>query len=174
MSQGYNPITIANHFIDLSPKGLTLMQLLELSYISHGFTLALLDSPLADEYAGAWEFGPVFSSIYHEFKFEKPGLIKKKAQIANMKTNSLEYFVSNFDMDEEEIMEFTYKRYGKLDVWKLIAITHAEGTPWYEAWEEGKHIRGFSIRNELIKKHYKNLIEKHRSESEKSDEKHLK
>ena len=160
MSQGYNPITIANHFIDLSPKGLTLMQLLKLSYISHGFTLAHLDKPLADEYAEAWKFGPVFPSIYHEFKYEKPGLIKNKAQRANMKTKSLEYFVSNFDTDEERVMEFTYKKYGKLDGWQLSDITHAKGTPWYKAWEDGKHIRGFSISNDLIKAHYKAIIDK--------------
>ena len=163
MSQGYNPITIANHFIGLSKDGLTLMQLLKLSYISHGFTLALLDRPLADEYAEAWKFGPVFPSIYHESKFKKPGLIKNKAQTANMETNSLEDFLSNFDNDEKEIMEFTYRKYGKLDGWQLSAITHAEGTPWYDAWKEGKYIRGFSIRNELIQEYYKNLIEKHRS-----------
>ena len=53
-NQGHEPVAIANYFIDLSSKGLTLMQLLKLSYISHGFTLAFLDKPLADEYAEAW------------------------------------------------------------------------------------------------------------------------
>ena len=91
--KGHNPIAIANHFIDLSPNGLTLMQLLKLSYISHGFTLALLDKPLADEYAEAWRFGPVFPSIYHEFK-KKSGPIKNKAQKANMRINILEDFIS--------------------------------------------------------------------------------
>ena len=43
--------------------------------------------------------------------------------------------------------------------------SYAEGTPWAIAWEKakkenGKHIRGFSIRNEDIKKHYLDLIEK--------------
>ena len=158
MSQGHNPIAIANHFIDLSQKGLTLMQLLKLSYISHGFTLALLDQPLADEYAEAWKFGPVFPSIYHEFKYEKPRLIKDKAKRVNMKINTLEDFVSNFDKNEKIIMEFTHKKYGPLDGWRLSAITHAPDSPWYKAWEEGKHIRGFSISNDEIKRYYKSLI----------------
>ncbi len=158
MSKGHNPITIANHFIGLSEDGLTLMQLLKLSYISHGFTLALLDKPLADEYAEAWRFGPVFPSIYHEFKYEKPEPIKNKAKRANMEKKKLEDFISNFDEDERGIMKFTHGKYGKLDGWKLSAITHAEDAPWHKAWEEGKHIRGFSISNNEIKKYYKRLI----------------
>jgi len=165
MSKGHNPIAIANHFINLSENGLTLMQLLKLSYISHGFTLALLDKPLADEYAEAWKFGPVFPSIYHEFKYEKPGPIKEQAKKANMNNDMLEDFVSNFDQNEKTIMKLTYKKYGELDGWKLSAITHAKDTPWYQAWKEGQHIRGFSISNEKIKEHYKSLIKSSQSNS---------
>ena len=166
MSQGHNPVTIANHFIGLSANGLTLMQLLKLSYISHGFTLALLDKPLADEYAEAWKFGPVFPSIYHEFKYEKPGeRITDKAKRANMQKNILEDFTSNFDKNEKEIMDFTHEKYGKLDGWKLSAITHAEGTPWHTAWKDGKYIRGFSISNDKIKTYYQSLIENSQADS---------
>ncbi|MDE0118624.1 MAG: DUF4065 domain-containing protein [Bdellovibrionales bacterium] len=91
--------------------------------------MALLNKPLADEYAEAWKFGPVFPSIYHEFKYEKPGPIKNKAQKANMMNNMLEDFSSNFDKNERTIMEFTHKKYRKLDGWKLSAITHAKDTP---------------------------------------------
>ena len=156
--KGHNPIAIANYFIDLSRDGLTLMQLLKLSYIAHGFKLAIIEQPLSDEYAEAWRFGPVFPSIYHEFKYEKPGKIKDKAKWADMKKNVLQYVSSNFDEHEKTIMELTHEKYGNLDGWKLSAITHAEGTPWYNAWKEGQYIRGYSIKNENIKKYYKNLI----------------
>ena len=159
-NQGHDPVAIANYFIDLSPKGLTLMQLLKLSYISHGFTLAFLDKPLADEYAEAWKFGPVFPSIYHEFKYEKPRLITNKAKWADMETRTLKAVSSHFDKEEKTIMKLNYEKYGSLDGWQLSAITHAEGTPWYKAWEEGQHIRGFSISNNEIKNHYQALIKK--------------
>ena len=163
---GHDPVAIANYFIDLSsPNGLTLMQLLKLSYIAHGFKLALLDEPLADEYAEAWKFGPVFPSIYHEFKYEKPGLIKDKAKWADMKKNILQPVSSNFNVNEETIMRLTYEKYGTLSGWKLSAITHAPGTPWHEAWQEGKHIRGYSITNEKIKEHYTNLINSNQNQS---------
>ena len=161
----HNPIAIANYFIDLSSKGLTLMQLLKLSYIAHGFKLALLDEPLADEYAEAWRFGPVFPSIYHEFKYEKPGLIKDKAKRADMQKNILKYVSSEFNANEETIMKLTYKKYGALSGWQLSAITHAPDTPWHKAWKEGQHIRGYSIKNEEIKKHYKDMINSNQNQS---------
>ena len=156
--QGHEPVAIANYFIGLNPDGLTLMQLLKLSYIAHGFTLAFLDKPLADEYAEAWKFGPVFPSIYHEFKYEKPGLIKNKAKWADMQSNTLKEVTSDFSDNEKTIMKITYQKYGSLDGWQLSAITHAKDTPWANAWKEGKYIRGFSISNEKIKEHYKSLI----------------
>ena len=160
----YNPVTIANYFIAQSKNGLTLMQLLKLSYIAHGFKLAILDHPLANEYAEAWKYGPVFPSIYHEFKAEID-MITEPAQTFNMKTESLEVWTADFTENEKDIMDIVVKIYGPLEGWKLSALTHAEGTPWAIAWEKakkenGKHIRGFSIRNEDIKKHYLGLIEK--------------
>ena len=35
----HDSLAIVNHFIDLGNKKLTLMQLLKLSYIAHGFNL---------------------------------------------------------------------------------------------------------------------------------------
>ena len=163
--KGHNPIAIANHFIDLSQNGLTLMQLLKLSYIAHGFNLAFLDKPLADEYAEAWKFGPVFPSIYHEFKYEKPGPIKDKAKWADMQRNILQYVSSNFNVNEKTIMKLTYEKYETLSGWQLSAITHAPDTPWHQAWTEGQSIRGYSIKNQIIKEHYKNLITSNQNQS---------
>ncbi len=76
-----------------------------------------------------------------------------------MKRNILQPVSSNFNTDEITIMELTYKKYGSLSGWQLSAITHAPGTPWHTAWTEGQYIRGYSIKNEVIKEYYKNLIE---------------
>ena len=168
-NQIYNPVTIANYFIRQSKKGLTLMQLLKLSYIAHGFKLAFFKHPLSNEYAEAWKYGPVFPSIYHEFK-AKIGLITTPANTFNMKKQALEVWTANFTENEKEILNTVVKKYGPLEGWKLSALTHAEGTPWAIAWEKakenGKHIRGFSIRNEDIQKHYLGLIAKTKTQKE--------
>ena len=163
-TQGHDPVAIANYFIGLSKsKGLTLLQLLKLSYIAHGFKLAFFSKPLANEYAEAWKYGPVFPSIYHEFKYEKPGPIKNKAKWADMQSNTLKEVSSDFSDDEKTIMKLTHQKYSPLDGWQLSAITHAEGTPWAKAWKEGKYIRGFSISNDTIEEHYASLIAKNQS-----------
>ena len=162
--KGYNPVTIANYFIGLrsSDKELTLMKLLKLSYIAHGVTLAVLSRPdqnylLANEYVEAWKYGPVFPSIYHEFK-DQPGRIQKKAQRFNPQINTVEDWTADFLENEKKVMEWVNKRYGHLEGWELSVITHKKGTPWIEAWEEGKHIRGYSISNDKIKSYYKDIL----------------
>lgn len=155
----HNPVTIANHFIGLSKKkGLTLLQLLKLSYIAHGFKLAFFDKPLANEYAEAWKYGPVFPSIYHEFK-ASIGPITKKANTFDMGKKILVEWDSDFTAEEEKIMKGVYTTYSPLDGWQLSALTHAKNTPWARAWKKGEHIRGFSIPNDEIRDHYKKLIE---------------
>ena len=77
--EGHEPVAIANHFIELNPDGLTLMQLLKLSYIAHGFKLGLDLGPLSRELAQAWKYGPVFPSIYHKFKYNPPEKINQLA-----------------------------------------------------------------------------------------------
>ena len=61
--KGHDPILIANYFIKLKPPNLTLLKLIKLCYISHGFTLALTNKPLSSEPAGAWQYGP---SVFHQ------------------------------------------------------------------------------------------------------------
>ncbi len=161
--KGYNPVTIANYFIGLrSDQGLTLMQLLKLSYIAHGVTLAVLSRPnkdwlLANEYVEAWKYGPVFPSIYHEFKAQ-PGFIRKKAQRFNPQISTVEDWTADFSDNEKKIISGVYNKYGHLEGWELSVITHKKGTPWSEAWEEGKRSREFSINNDLIKKYYLEIL----------------
>ena len=157
----HNPITIANYFIGLSRQkgGLTLLQLLKLSYIAHGFKLAFFENPLANEYAEAWKYGPVFPSIYHEFK-ANIGPITKKANTFDMTKQELIVWESNFTNNETKLMDRVYQSYGSLEGWQLSSLTHAPNTPWAEAWKEGEHIRGFSISNDKIKEYYKDLIQR--------------
>ena len=143
---GYSPISVANFIIELSKKldqeNLTILKLLKLCYISHGFTLAVNNKPLVAEHAQAWEYGPVFPSIYHAFKTIKPPI-----------TNKL--FCENEHIldDDKEIITLVNKRYGTLNGLQLSALTHAEGTPWKQAKNENKTI----IENKVIKDYYKHL-----------------
>ena len=62
----YFPAHIANYFIENGKyDNFTLNKLV---YITKGFALATLDDGLFEEEVEAWKYGPVISSLYHEFK----------------------------------------------------------------------------------------------------------
>ena len=159
----HNSLAIANYFIRLNNKKvkieLTLLQLLKLSYIAHGFKLALLDYPLADEAVQAWKYGPVFSTIYDEFK-RGPREIRDFAMDLDEVTMTLVPASSKFSEEETRIIKLVYDIYGEIDGWRLSALTHKENTPWYEIRQKDKKegIYGSTIPNEKIKDYFKREI----------------
>ncbi|MCZ5581375.1 DUF4065 domain-containing protein [Escherichia coli] len=67
----YSPVQIANKFITLGNQHhnpLTHMQLQKLTYIAHGYYLALTGKPLLNECVSAWKYGPVIPGMYDAFK----------------------------------------------------------------------------------------------------------
>ena len=149
-SQGHNPIAIANYFLNIKHKDshLTLMQILKLSYIAHGFTLALLDKPLSEESVEAWRFGPVFPSIYRAFRENgSPMRI----------TKPIDGYSGNFENVEKEIMQSVFDLYGKMDAWELSELTHEKNTPWYVVFKDNSD-DGEIIKDAKIKEHYKKLM----------------
>ena len=152
----HEPVAIANFFIEKSGSGLTLMQILKLSYIAHGFKLGLDRGELSNEYVEAWQYGPVFPSIYHEFKYEPPGNIKSLGTEIDEATP----VTSNFDEKENKIMQMVHNIYGGVDGWRLSRLTHQEGTPWHTFYHKkgGNKIRGLPIDNSVIKEHFKETI----------------
>ena len=157
---GHEPVAIANFFLQKSKNGLTLMQILKLSYIAHGFKLGLELGELSNEYAEAWQYGPVFPSVYHEFKYSPPGPIK----LLGTEIDEVTPVSSQFTDQDYEIMQAVHDIYGEVEGWRLSALTHREGTPWYKCYHEkgGKRIRGMMIDNDEIKIHFKqNIIDKY-------------
>ena len=105
-----------------------------------GFTLALTENPLSSEPAGAWQYGPVFPSVWSAFKSS----IEKKECSEN----------ENFSNNEKAIMKEVFKKYGKHKAWILSQLTHAEGSPWDKTLKNGRS----EIDNDEIKKHYKEKL----------------
>ena len=173
----HNPIAIANYFIKKSGYNLDLMQVLKLSYIAHGFKLGLTEKPLSNELVQAWKFGPVFSSVYHKFKYEPPGekiqeLGMKKRIVPvpiksyfgneNMSMIKREELQSNFSDEDKKIMDTVCYIYGELTGIQLSVLTHKEKTPWYQTYYNedcpGEKFHGVTIPNEEIKKHYSDVV----------------
>lgn len=156
MTRPHEPVAIANFFIERSGEGLTLMQMLKLSYIAHGFKLGLDRGELSNEYAEAWKYGPVFPSIYHDFKHKPPG----KIRTLGTELDQVTPVASDFDDADKKIMSMVDDIYGEVDGWRLSVLTHQEGTPWHTVFHKqgGDRIRGMVIDNEMIRGHFKKTI----------------
>ena len=161
----HDPLAITNYFIRFNSdkkakKGLTLLQLLRLSYIAHGFKLALFGYPLAEQAVQAWKYGPVFSRIYNEFKRHGLQEIRDFATVLDKVTMTLVPASSKFSDEETRIIKIVYDIYGDIDGWRLSALTHKENTPWYAIRQKDKkeRIYGSTIPNEKIKTYFKKEI----------------
>lgn len=151
-----NPRTIVNRFIELASnddKLLTPMQLIKLTYIAHGFSLAIFNKPLIDESVEAWRYGPVIPSLYRDLKkYGSSGVADKLPQaFFGAKTQGL-------DENNDKLIDIVYKKYGGLSGVKLSHLTHRKNTPWANMYVPDHY--GIEINDSLIKAHYSDLLRK--------------
>ena len=73
---------VANEFLGLAKKEkieISNLKLIKLMYIAQGLSLSLSDRALFPDPIEAWKYGPVISSIYHEFKHFGRNPIKEQS-----------------------------------------------------------------------------------------------
>ena len=142
--------TVANKFIEIARsdggKKLTPMQLIKLVYISHGWTLALIDRQLVMEDVEAWQYGPVIADLYHALKEYRSGPVDNKIPDPHDR---------DFDPQQESIVKQVYDIYSKYSGTQLSALTHQKDTPW----DVTRRTYGQSavIPQEWIKEHFKGM-----------------
>lgn len=167
----FRPNLIANYFIKKSLDSgtpVTPMKLLKLVYIAHGYYLAITGDDLINEAVQAWKFGPVIPSVYHKFKiygndrvtatvdYDTPAWstspFEKGSQVSDL---------SILPVNAKLLLDKIWDIYGKMDGIQLSNLTHQPDTPWDQIWklygEKGN--RHVPIPNELIKSHYKQLLQ---------------
>jgi len=138
----YSSITIASYFIEKSGGRKTPMQLNKLTYIAHGWYLAIKDSPLIVDEVQAWKYGPMIPVLYNVFKAYKNECVPYKP-IEETK------YISP---DDKVLLDKILDVYGKCEGTDLSALTHQDGTPWDTIWKKSGE---FSvIPDKLIKDHY--------------------
>jgi len=140
----YTASTVARYFIEKSNGNKTSMQLNKMTYIAHGWYLAIKNKSLIIEEVEAWEYGPVIPILFDTFKKYKGGIVP---YIPVEDTKSIK--------DEDKIvLDKVFDVYDKYDGLYLSAMTHQKGTPWSKTWRSG---RNRTISNDIIKKYYVKL-----------------
>jgi len=168
----YKAKAIANYFLDLAEaegKRLDPMQLQKLVYFAHGWYLALTGEPLVEEHPEAWTYGPVFPSLYHEFKRYGPGHIESRAMEWHLDMNAGSGHMMDFhpvpptlddDPDEtprdfaKQVIRRVWAIYGSWTALQLSQLTHLPGGPWDVTRRENPGRKGTDIADPLIRDHF--------------------
>ena len=164
---GYSAKEVANYFLDLAGKeGIQLspLQIQKLVYIAHGWHLAIYEEPLIDdEYVEAWEYGPVFPSLYHELKEFGAGPIKRFATEAYYIDSQKKWtisipFIKENDAETQKFLNHIWKLHKGLTGGQLIDLTHKEDSPWKQTRDRSENIRNADIDNGMIKEYYEEQL----------------
>jgi len=168
---GYPVKAIANYFIDNYGKhGITPLKLQKLVYLAHGWHYAFEDKPLVDdEFAEAWEYGPVFPSLYHEFKHRgnKPIMdLATEIDFENFAPDVTQIVLETpqileTDIFTHDLLDRIWEVYGTRTASQLSNLTHKPGSPWAitRSSLEDVQARNVNINNTTIRDHYKGRIE---------------
>ena len=156
---GYPAKAVANYFLEKhGDQTLSPLKIQKLVYVAHGWHLAFHDEPLVDnEYVEAWQYGPVFASLYHEFKrFGRKPVLELATETRLDEDNNLVVTTPKIREGDEvrELLDRIWEVYGGHSAAKLSGICHQEGTPWHTARERNKNLINAHIDNEEIKRHY--------------------
>ena len=137
------------------------MQIQKLAYFSHGWHLAFTKEPLIDERIEAWDYGPVVSTLYHEFKKWGSGKIEKPATgIEFAAGRGLIFYkpaLSDADVEEESLqfakrlLKKTWRVYGSMSGLALSQLTHDPEGPWAQTRRENPNARSVDIPDDLIR-----------------------
>lgn len=154
-------LAIANYFIQKSiDTGNTIspMKLVKLVYISHGWYLGLADKPLISDEVQAWKYGPVIPPVYQQFKKYGDSPITEKAYYRNQEKL---YYYSLNDPLVASFLDKVWEVYSNYSGIQLSSLTHEPNTPWDIIWNKynGSTFYGASIPNNIIKEHYKAMID---------------
>ncbi len=161
----HEPIAVANNFLEIaeaSDEHLTPMKLQKLVFFSHGWHLGFNHGPLSTEEAEAWEWGPVFPSLYHAVKTWGSGPILEPITKIVLKprragrrreraviTPSIPAGEDQFALD---LLDRIWEVYGEMTALQLSALSHETGGPWEQARQS--RIRSAVISNQSIAEHF--------------------
>ena len=165
---GYSAQAVANCFLDLADKEkkeITPLKIQKLVYIAHGWFLAITkgDPLIDDEYVEAWQYGPVFPSLYHDFvEFGKRPITARAFDWDFDRTREeWRNWVAYIPQEDSYIWRFIehiWSLYKNFSPGQLSALTHEEGSPWSKTLDRGR-MKNAHISNDVIKEYYEERLQ---------------
>ena len=161
---GYSAKMIANYFLSrYGEHGISPLKIQKLVYIAHGWHWAFFDAPLVDdEYAEAWEYGPVYPSLYHEFKHRGRMPIIDLATDLSDDLESITPVIPNSNKTVRNLLDRVWTVYGKYTDFQISTMCNRNGSPWSQAREQSQDRYNANIPDYLIKDYYKKKLQRSR------------
>ena len=135
---------------------LTILPLVKLVYLAHGWTLGYTGKPLIADAVEAWKFGPVVKKVRRAFRGQ--GMIIH--DYARDLFGNVIKPKRDLTEDEDEIVWAIYDKYFGLFPSQLSELTRGKGTPWNRF--EGKFYR--TIPQDDIREYYQGRVRALRAE----------
>lgn len=135
------------------------MQVQKLVYFAHGWSLALTGHGLVEDQVQAWDFGPVFPTLYsalRKFGRNRIDRVLRWGEDTPFSFDDAGEAFEELTAEERSIIDQVWNAYGKFPAFKLSALTHEPGTPWETAFESGKNR---PISDDEIKAYFTNLMQ---------------
>ncbi len=121
-------------------------------YFLHAAYLHEHGIPLVSAKIEAWDHGPVFREIYHQFKKFGRGAISGRAMRLDPRTGCLVQVPLTLDHAELAFVRKHAAELLKLSPGKLVGMSHVRDGPWYAArFGDGRLNPGVEITDDLIK-----------------------
>jgi uncharacterized phage-associated protein len=137
----YSARIVANAFLWKAREGgrvLTHMQLQKLVYFMHAWYLAIHNKPLVQEAPQAWQYGPVFSTIYHELKAHGANPITSMLTEVNPADGRFVALMPNSnDTPFWTMLSKVWDRYHRFSAAELSSLSHEADGPWDSARKAG-------------------------------------
>ena len=162
--RGYPAEAAANFFIEIAHKKgqkITHLKIQKITYIAHGWCLALLDRPLLDEEPQAWKYGPVIKSLYHALKRYGSSPVTEQISLPALKGGKVIDKTPRIPETEKDLLDLLKKVwdvYSEATAAQLVEATHRKNTPWDQVYDENEI--SSQIPHSLIAEHYKKLADK--------------
>lgn len=148
----YDSAVIANRFLELAKNdknALTIMQVLKLVYIAHGWFLGVRGLPLIKEDVQAWTYGPVIAELYDKIRHYRSRHVTRPIDVSPDEASA------EISSEADAFIRRTYQIYGRYTGPGLSRITHREGSPWSQIYAHGKF--GDVIPVDVIEDYYARL-----------------
>lgn len=145
---------VANFVLDLAERNVeqvTNLSLNKIIYFLHSAYLHQFRSPLVSAKIEAWDHGPVFREVYHQFKKYGREPITGRAHRVNPVTGDYQVAIPSFSAEEFDFLEAHAEQLLKISPGRLVDMSHVKDGPWHMArFNNGIINPGVEITNDAI------------------------